>query len=189
MDYDIVVCNTSTFVCLFLSQRTLIMLYFLSCPNFPVTITALFRTNFRLDFPFDLQELPAFAIIGWVIRKTYCPKSYNTSSLQYIMFLILTDCTFLLTIVKAFNDSATQLFFYWGLYFQWNAQMGLKKLALAMSWCRRLRPYILFMSRFNFITVNHTQLKVHKHETAVPVWLCVYVCRHFKMILPKPFNG
>ncbi|XP_047239627.1 chloride channel protein 1-like isoform X2 [Girardinichthys multiradiatus] len=31
-----------------------------------VTITALFRTNFRMDFPFDLQELPAFAIIGIV---------------------------------------------------------------------------------------------------------------------------
>uniref|UniRef100_A0A8C5NPI6 Chloride voltage-gated channel 1 n=1 Tax=Junco hyemalis TaxID=40217 RepID=A0A8C5NPI6_JUNHY len=30
-----------------------------------VTITALFRTNFRMDFPFDLQELPAFAIIGY----------------------------------------------------------------------------------------------------------------------------
>ncbi|KAL1777613.1 chloride channel protein 1 [Sigmodon hispidus] len=29
-----------------------------------VTITALFRTNFRMDFPFDLKELPAFAIIG-----------------------------------------------------------------------------------------------------------------------------
>ncbi|XP_003475312.2 chloride channel protein 1 isoform X1 [Cavia porcellus] len=29
-----------------------------------VTITALFRTNFRMDFPFDLQELPAFAVIG-----------------------------------------------------------------------------------------------------------------------------
>uniref|UniRef100_A0A8C6MKI2 Chloride channel, voltage-sensitive 1a n=1 Tax=Nothobranchius furzeri TaxID=105023 RepID=A0A8C6MKI2_NOTFU len=29
-----------------------------------VTITALFRTNFRMDFPFDLQELPAFALIG-----------------------------------------------------------------------------------------------------------------------------
>uniref|UniRef100_A0AAX7TYB0 Chloride channel, voltage-sensitive 1a n=1 Tax=Astatotilapia calliptera TaxID=8154 RepID=A0AAX7TYB0_ASTCA len=29
-----------------------------------VTITALFKTNFRMDFPFDLQELPAFAIIG-----------------------------------------------------------------------------------------------------------------------------
>nr|XP_043887695.1 chloride channel protein 2c isoform X2 [Solea senegalensis] len=28
------------------------------------TITALFKTNFRLDFPFDLQELPAFAVIG-----------------------------------------------------------------------------------------------------------------------------
>uniref|UniRef100_A0A8B9R5Y3 Chloride voltage-gated channel 1 n=1 Tax=Astyanax mexicanus TaxID=7994 RepID=A0A8B9R5Y3_ASTMX len=27
-----------------------------------VTITALFRTKFRMDFPFDLQELPAFAI-------------------------------------------------------------------------------------------------------------------------------
>ncbi|XP_045556217.1 chloride channel protein 1 isoform X3 [Salmo salar] len=32
-----------------------------------VTITALFRTNFRMDFPFDLQELPAFAIIGRLI--------------------------------------------------------------------------------------------------------------------------
>uniref|UniRef100_A0A8C5E5X5 Chloride channel protein 1-like n=1 Tax=Gouania willdenowi TaxID=441366 RepID=A0A8C5E5X5_GOUWI len=29
-----------------------------------VTISALFRTNFRKDFPFDLQELPAFAVIG-----------------------------------------------------------------------------------------------------------------------------
>ncbi|KAK9407904.1 chloride channel protein 1 [Crotalus adamanteus] len=29
-----------------------------------ITITALFRTNFRMDFPFDLQELPAFAVIG-----------------------------------------------------------------------------------------------------------------------------
>ncbi|KFP75092.1 Chloride channel protein 1, partial [Acanthisitta chloris] len=29
-----------------------------------VTITALFRTNFRMDFPFDLRELPAFAVIG-----------------------------------------------------------------------------------------------------------------------------
>ncbi|KAK2846857.1 hypothetical protein Q5P01_009856 [Channa striata] len=28
------------------------------------TITALFKTNFRLDFPFDLQELPAFAVTG-----------------------------------------------------------------------------------------------------------------------------
>uniref|UniRef100_A0A8B9KW13 Chloride channel, voltage-sensitive 1b n=1 Tax=Astyanax mexicanus TaxID=7994 RepID=A0A8B9KW13_ASTMX len=26
--------------------------------------SALFRTNFRMDFPFDLQELPAFAVIG-----------------------------------------------------------------------------------------------------------------------------
>uniref|UniRef100_A0A3P9IP86 Chloride channel 2c n=1 Tax=Oryzias latipes TaxID=8090 RepID=A0A3P9IP86_ORYLA len=28
------------------------------------TITALYKTHFRLDFPFDLQELPAFAVIG-----------------------------------------------------------------------------------------------------------------------------
>lgn len=28
------------------------------------TITALFKTRFRLDFPFDLQELPAFTVIG-----------------------------------------------------------------------------------------------------------------------------
>uniref|UniRef100_A0A8C1RV65 Chloride channel, voltage-sensitive 2a n=1 Tax=Cyprinus carpio TaxID=7962 RepID=A0A8C1RV65_CYPCA len=30
------------------------------------TITALFKTRFRLDFPFDLQELPAFAVLGFV---------------------------------------------------------------------------------------------------------------------------
>ncbi|XP_036410101.1 chloride channel protein 2a isoform X2 [Megalops cyprinoides] len=30
------------------------------------TITALFKTRFRLDFPFDLQELPAFAVLGIV---------------------------------------------------------------------------------------------------------------------------
>uniref|UniRef100_A0A3Q3GQY9 Chloride channel, voltage-sensitive 1a n=1 Tax=Kryptolebias marmoratus TaxID=37003 RepID=A0A3Q3GQY9_KRYMA len=35
----------------------------LSVFNKDATITALFRTNFRMDFPFDLQELPAFAII------------------------------------------------------------------------------------------------------------------------------
>nr|P21564.1 RecName: Full=Chloride channel protein; AltName: Full=ClC-0 [Torpedo marmorata]CAA40078.1 chloride channel protein [Torpedo marmorata] len=29
-----------------------------------VTLTALFKTNFRGDIPFDLQEMPAFAIIG-----------------------------------------------------------------------------------------------------------------------------
>ena len=28
------------------------------------TITALFRTTFRPDFPFDLQELVSFALIG-----------------------------------------------------------------------------------------------------------------------------
>lgn len=28
------------------------------------TITALFRTNFDFEIPFDLEELPAFALIG-----------------------------------------------------------------------------------------------------------------------------
>ncbi|KAH0628538.1 hypothetical protein JD844_009865 [Phrynosoma platyrhinos] len=36
-----------------------------------VTITALFRTNFRMDFPFDLQELPAFAVIGEAISSLF----------------------------------------------------------------------------------------------------------------------
>uniref|UniRef100_A0A4W4EXV6 Chloride channel protein n=1 Tax=Electrophorus electricus TaxID=8005 RepID=A0A4W4EXV6_ELEEL len=36
-----------------------------------VTITALFRTKFRMDFPFDLQELPAFAIIGIIIMRPF----------------------------------------------------------------------------------------------------------------------
>ncbi|XP_077867132.1 chloride channel protein 2-like, partial [Saccoglossus kowalevskii] len=30
------------------------------------TITALFKTNFRVDFPFDVQEFLAFALIGVV---------------------------------------------------------------------------------------------------------------------------
>ncbi|NXT98642.1 CLCN1 protein, partial [Buphagus erythrorhynchus] len=38
--------------------------FLLYLSSLTVTITALFRTNFRMDFPFDLQELPAFAIIG-----------------------------------------------------------------------------------------------------------------------------
>lgn len=28
------------------------------------TITALFKTNFRIDFPFDVEEFVAFALIG-----------------------------------------------------------------------------------------------------------------------------
>ena len=32
--------------------------------SFSETITALFKTNFRVDFPFDVQELIAFAFIG-----------------------------------------------------------------------------------------------------------------------------
>uniref|UniRef100_A0A3B3V0R1 Chloride voltage-gated channel 2 n=1 Tax=Poecilia latipinna TaxID=48699 RepID=A0A3B3V0R1_9TELE len=35
----------------------------LTVSNQEETITALFKTRFRLDFPFDLQELPAFAIL------------------------------------------------------------------------------------------------------------------------------
>ena len=30
------------------------------------TITALFKTNFRPDFPFDTEEFIAFSLIGWV---------------------------------------------------------------------------------------------------------------------------
>lgn len=41
------------------------MIFFVTFLFLSVTITALFKTNFRMDFPFDLQELPAFAIIGW----------------------------------------------------------------------------------------------------------------------------
>lgn len=31
---------------------------------FAETVTALFKTNFRLDFPFDVEEFLAFALIG-----------------------------------------------------------------------------------------------------------------------------
>lgn len=49
--------------CVFIGQ-VLVVLFSHCSLCLPVTITALFRTNFRMDFPFDLQELPAFAIIG-----------------------------------------------------------------------------------------------------------------------------
>ena len=60
---------------------------------FPVTITALFRTNFRMDFPFDLQELPAFAIIGWATHtnsSNLCPR---TRVLTRSRPLLLVDVT------------------------------------------------------------------------------------------------
>uniref|UniRef100_A0A8C1L015 Chloride channel, voltage-sensitive 2b n=1 Tax=Cyprinus carpio TaxID=7962 RepID=A0A8C1L015_CYPCA len=38
------------------------------------TITALFKTRFRLDFPFDLQELPAFAVIGSVLLPLFSSR-------------------------------------------------------------------------------------------------------------------
>jgi len=34
------------------------------CKFFAETITALFRTNFDFAIPFDLEELPLFALIG-----------------------------------------------------------------------------------------------------------------------------
>lgn len=37
---------------------------FLFCCVFPDTITAVFRTNFRMDFPFDLAELLVYAAMG-----------------------------------------------------------------------------------------------------------------------------
>lgn len=44
------------------------------------TITALFKTSFRPDFPFDLQELAAFALIGWVC-KILAPSLLHSLSL------------------------------------------------------------------------------------------------------------
>ena len=35
-----------------------------NCVLFTETVTALFKTNFRLDFPFDVEEFLAFALIG-----------------------------------------------------------------------------------------------------------------------------
>ncbi|EPQ05606.1 Chloride channel protein 1 [Myotis brandtii] len=45
------------------------------------TITALFRTKFRMDFPFDLQELPAFAVIGRLLYPG-------------IVTFVIASCTF-----------------------------------------------------------------------------------------------
>uniref|UniRef100_A0A674F5U5 Chloride channel, voltage-sensitive 1a n=1 Tax=Salmo trutta TaxID=8032 RepID=A0A674F5U5_SALTR len=63
-----------------------------------VTITALFRTKFRMDFPFDLQELPAFAIIGVESRKrmaVFNPYSF-TSRLIFpgVVTLVIATLTF-----------------------------------------------------------------------------------------------
>ncbi|KAF7670119.1 hypothetical protein LDENG_00050310 [Lucifuga dentata] len=50
-----------------------------------VTITALFKTNFRMDFPFDLQELPAFAIIG--ISCGFLGAFFVSLNRQVVLFM------------------------------------------------------------------------------------------------------
>ena len=48
--------------CLFLIIFTTMLFLFLATE----TVTALFKTNFNVDFPFDVEEFIAFALIGWV---------------------------------------------------------------------------------------------------------------------------
>ncbi|XP_067833664.1 chloride channel protein-like, partial [Heptranchias perlo] len=50
-----------------------------------VTITALFKTNFHVDFPFDLQELPAFAIIG--IACGFFGAFFVYLNRQFVLFM------------------------------------------------------------------------------------------------------
>ncbi|XP_029028129.1 chloride channel protein 2-like isoform X3 [Betta splendens] len=49
------------------------------------TITALFKTNFRLDFPFDLQELPAFAVVG--IASGFGGALFVYLNRQFVLFM------------------------------------------------------------------------------------------------------
>uniref|UniRef100_A0AAR2K9X6 Chloride channel 2c n=1 Tax=Pygocentrus nattereri TaxID=42514 RepID=A0AAR2K9X6_PYGNA len=53
------------------------------------TITALFKTRFRLDFPFDLQELPAFAVIGQVQCMCFFSMSSVDDELKYYLVRLL----------------------------------------------------------------------------------------------------
>jgi chloride channel 2 len=49
------------------------------------TITALFKTSFRPDFPFDLQELLAFGVIGSVLTQ------YTHTCTPHINFVHVDD--------------------------------------------------------------------------------------------------
>ena len=42
------------------NERIHVVIFFL----YTETVTALFKTNFRLDFPFDVEEFIAFGSIG-----------------------------------------------------------------------------------------------------------------------------
>ncbi|XP_073540873.1 chloride channel protein 1 isoform X1 [Phyllobates terribilis] len=86
-----------------------------------VTITALFRTNFRMEFPFDLQELPAFAVIGICcgflgaffvfmnrqvvlgIRQNQTLSSF-LSRYRFIYPAVITFCIATLTFPKGFGQ-------------------------------------------------------------------------------------
>uniref|UniRef100_A0A452EBM8 Chloride channel protein 2 n=1 Tax=Capra hircus TaxID=9925 RepID=A0A452EBM8_CAPHI len=60
------------------------------------TITALFKTRFRLDFPFDLQELPAFAGAEvWERRRCFFPLQYRQRLLfPALVTLLISTLTF-----------------------------------------------------------------------------------------------
>uniref|UniRef100_A0A8B9EX27 Chloride channel protein 2 n=1 Tax=Anser cygnoides TaxID=8845 RepID=A0A8B9EX27_ANSCY len=60
------------------------------------TITALFKTRFRLDFPFDLQELPAFAIVQFMRRQKTINRFLMKKRLLFpaLVTLLISTLTF-----------------------------------------------------------------------------------------------
>ena len=62
--------------------------------TFTETITALFKTDFKVDFPFDPQELFVFALIGWVCACRY-PNSADSVSMCLIRRWSIEVCTML----------------------------------------------------------------------------------------------
>ena len=57
------------------------------------TITALFKTSFRPDFPFDLQELLAFGFIGYVLTPP--PPPHTHICIPHIMVIYNYVCLLL----------------------------------------------------------------------------------------------
>lgn len=61
---------------------------------FAETVTALFKTNFRLDFPFDVEEFIAFASIGYINFKKLKLACASCVSVNYFDFLYRLFCGF-----------------------------------------------------------------------------------------------
>ena len=72
--------------------------------HFLETITALFKTRFRIDFPFDVQEFVAFGFIGYVSGQCFGHIVLTSKSRQSFSLKFRNIAKKEFFVIFAFND-------------------------------------------------------------------------------------